>query len=445
MANMLCKLVCVTLASACYRVRFPSTAIALSSEGKAVRLQAFSTQKQFAREMQESCHTPSLVLSRVGRHLSQENDTDGKMSSLVLVRLAKMMISRSNELFYSDRSDIKRHDFATSLNSIMDLDDETSSNDALSILRKVCDILAKAIVSGGEYHIASQHDMNVEGFKAAGILSRLCFPPGSKGFRESNASVFSALGEAFRNVHPETLNEHHLSGLKWAYDCLSLADDGEEKAERSDSFNIPTHILSAYQGLELPFRVFPGFFSLESGDIGLTVSNIRSQVSFRTEEIRTTATERIVKERRQTAWEGEDYVPGFAYSGKIMETCALSPVVKRVRDQLHRETGTLYDCCLLNSYPDGDSGMRYHIDPDQGKLWGYETAVVSVGAARRFAFRELDMNRRKQPHNFVVMDGDVVEMFGDCQSRFQHTVKTAEDKHERAERCSLVFKKYLHD
>jgi alkylated DNA repair dioxygenase AlkB len=44
---------------------------------------------------------------------------------------------------------------------------------------------------------------------------------------------------------------------------------------------------------------------------------------------------------------------------------------------------------------------------------------------------------------FVLFHGDVTEMFGDCQLRFQHTVKTAEGKNEMAPRASLVFKKTL--
>mmetsp|Transcript_10362 Transcript_10362/g.11817 ORF Transcript_10362/g.11817 Transcript_10362/m.11817 type:complete len:147 (+) Transcript_10362:1065-1505(+) len=138
-----------------------------------------------------------------------------------------------------------------------------------------------------------------------------------------------------------------------------------------------------------------------------------------------------------------------------------SEVVANVRDRLHNETSHYYDGCLLNFYPDGDSAMRYHIDPEQGERWDYETAVVSIGATRRFAFRSIiddnsggsgdrTSNGRKglvagdsKPHMFVLMNGDVVEMFNDCQERFQHTVKTSELKGESAPRVSLVFKKTL--
>ena len=132
-----------------------------------------------------------------------------------------------------------------------------------------------------------------------------------------------------------------------------------------------------------------------------------------------------------------------------MKTRPFSSLVRSVRDELRAKTGEDYDCCLLNLYPDGESGMRYHIDPDQGELWGYETAVVSVGAARRFAFRpipgiDLDLEGNiGKVHNFVVMDGDVTEMFGLCQQKYQHTVKVAEGRGETASRSSLVYKKTL--
>ena len=93
--------------------------------------------------------------------------------------------------------------------------------------------------------------------------------------------------------------------------------------------------------------------------------------------------------------------------------------------------------------------MRYHCDPDQGTLWDFITSVVSVGASRRVAFRSMmvppttdkNQQQQQQPHTFVVMHGDVMEMFRDCQSTYQHTVKTAEDKGELTPRVSLVFKK----
>jgi alkylated DNA repair dioxygenase AlkB len=157
------------------------------------------------------------------------------------------------------------------------------------------------------------------------------------------------------------------------------------------------------------------------------------------DDIRTNSNQ-LIKECRKTAWEGDEGVAPFAYAGKAMPRKPWSPVVRAVRDRLVDETLQYYDGCLLNLYPDGGSGMRYHIDPDQGTLWDYDTAVVSVGATRRFAFREID-SHTSQPYNFVLMHGDVTSMFGDCQERYQHTVKKADNKRENAARASFVYKR----
>ena len=87
--------------------------------------------------------------------------------------------------------------------------------------------------------------------------------------------------------------------------------------------------------------------------------------------------------------------------------------------------------------------MRYHIDPDQGTLWDYSTSVVSIGATRKFSFRELvpESSPESKPHVFTLFQGDCTEMFGDCQTRFQHMVRKAETSDESAARASLVFKK----
>ena len=88
--------------------------------------------------------------------------------------------------------------------------------------------------------------------------------------------------------------------------------------------------------------------------------------------------------------------------------------------------------------------MRYHSDPDQGTLWDYDTAVVSIGASRRFLFRPISASpeqQQQQAHSFVVMDSDVTYMFRDCQTLYQHSLKNAEDQQETASRISLVFKR----
>jgi alkylated DNA repair dioxygenase AlkB len=363
-------------------------------------LSSTSPKRSLVSELQR-CFTPKSILEDVGRHLHPEIDPQGTLSSLILVRLSKQLINRGN----------CGDDWG---------DDDISWN----LLRNIVQTLASARWRSS----ARALDAAVEGTKAASVMSRLL---------KNDVSVETwepLLGQWHQEADriASELEPHHLSGLKFSLDCFQLLDN---------ELFLPSEIQKEYDLLNLPFRVRPASFQdLHS----LTVSELVRQVDFEVDDIRTTSN-RVIKERRQTAWEGDSHVAPFAYSGKSMKKKPWSPLVLDVRDRLHQQTGEYYDGCLLNLYPDGGSGMRFHIDPDQGTLWGYETAVVSVGATRRFAFRDIpnDQNRDVNTHVFTLMHGDVTEMFEDCQKRLQHTVKTAEAKNEMSSRASLVFKKTL--
>lgn len=132
----------------------------------------------------------------------------------------------------------------------------------------------------------------------------------------------------------------------------------------------------------------------------------------------------------------------FRYSGKVMrpEPGGLTPLLAAVRDRLHERFGCHYDSVLINLYPDGKSGMRFHSDPLYDE-WSADTAVVSVGCARTLVFRASnDFSRRVQ---FVVRSGDVTRMHGDCQERWQHSIKVEREAADATERVSLVYKKRL--
>jgi alkylated DNA repair dioxygenase AlkB len=358
------------------------------------------TNQPLVRSLQQ-CFTPQDVLKSVGSQLNDEVDPFGAVSSLVLIRLCKQFIALDN------CGETTALDWIASVSQTKNL-------------KTVVDTLAIA-----DWNSPKSLDAAVEGLKAASVISRIV---------PSLHDEWNPLLETWdRRVDlAKQLEAHQLSGLRWSYDCFQL--------NSRFPLCLPSNVEEAYEKLELPFRIIPGCFDEELDS--LSVRNLKEEVQFRSEQIRA-ASGRVVEERRQTAWQGDEHVAPFAYSGKAMERRQWSPVVQRVREKLHQKTGHDYDCCLLNLYPDGGSGMRYHSDPDQGTLWGYETAVVSVGASRRFAFREVPENAnspQQTPHTFVVRDGDVTEMVADCQARFQHTVKTAEDKHEEAPRASLVFK-----
>lgn len=360
----------------------------------------------------QTCFTADQLLDRVARHLFSSTDPDGSISSLVLVRLSKQLISLDNE------------------------QRDTGSAGGSPLLGDIDIDQFGQVVSCLTESNENQNSL-IEGTKACAILSRLLY---------RDCLVEDSLVNPLASFWHERdcaalasgLEPYQLSGLKWTFATFDFIMN--EKGDGSVSF--PSCLQSAYDDLDLPFAILPGYFSNEQD---LSVDSLTSQVQFRVDDIRTESN-KVVKERRQTAWEGDASVSPFAYAGKSMPRTAWSPVVRKVRDTLYDRTGQYYDGCLLNLYPNGQSGMRYHIDPDQGDLWDYDTAVVSVGATRRFALRSTppepqNRDRQTQPHSFAVFHGDVTHMFGECQQRFQHTVKKADNKKEECARSSLVFKR----
>lgn len=369
-----------------------------------------TTTRSLSAKLQR-CFTPQSILENVGRHISADTDPHGLLSSLVLVRLSKQLISIGN----------------------MPSQQQEASSPTESLPLRYLTPAIRTLSSSNWSDSPKSLDAAVEGTKAASTLLR-CLPNVGSSCLEPLLERWTH--ESDKVSSSDQLQPHQLSGLKWSFDCFKVIDP---------TCTLPSSIEDSYDRLNLPFRIRPNF--LKSVDC-LSLETLIDQVDFKVDDIRTNSNH-VVKERRKTAWEGDDSVGPFFYSGKSMDRRRWSPLVLDVRDRLHLTTGQYYDCCLLNLYPDGDSGMRYHIDPDQGTLWDFETAVVSIGATRKFAFREISTDdddntkQTQQPHVFVLMHGDVTEMFSNCQTKFQHTVKTSETGNDVSPRASLVFKKSL--
>lgn len=385
--------------------------IFLWSEVLALNVAPALARSTLVAELQR-CSTPLDVLNRIGRHVTPTIDPDGSLCSLILVRCSKQLIRLENagevntELIELERAD--------------------------KLLVAVTNCLTTANLS----NINSL----VEGTKACSILARLL----CSSERWSTWKALVCFWERNASELVQHMQDHHLSSIKWAFDSFRVVSN-------EASVELPISLQDAYDDLHLPFCILPGCLTDDAALSDLSVAAIVSEVDFRLDDIRTTSSAEVVKERRQTAWQGDDGVGPFCYSGKSMPRSDWSSTVKLIRERLAQATGQYYDGCLLNLYPDGRSGMRYHIDPDQGSLWDYDTAVVSIGATRRFAFRRITRNsyerskgqtkQQPQPHNYVIMHGDVTYMFGDCQKSFQHAVKNADNKNEATPRVSLVFKR----
>lgn len=141
---------------------------------------------------------------------------------------------------------------------------------------------------------------------------------------------------------------------------------------------------------------------------------------------------------RKIAFQGD---PGIAYtySGGLYEAAAWHHHVLALRERLEAETGTGFNCALLNLYRDGNDSMGWHSD-DEPEL-GREPVIasVSLGAPRRFVLR--GRSDRQCRHELVPEHGSLILMRGDMQAHWQHQVpKTARAVESR---INLTFRKIL--
>jgi len=141
-----------------------------------------------------------------------------------------------------------------------------------------------------------------------------------------------------------------------------------------------------------------------------------------------------VDEPRKTCWMSDNDVT-LEYSDKTMKPIRMSKSIEEIRDKLNSEFNIYYDSVLVNLYPDGGAGMRYHSDPIDNK-WDTNFMIVSFGAIRKIVFRDIKNFDNKYAFDFN--DGDCINMFDDCQDLYQHSIR--KDKHIKDPRVSLVFK-----
>lgn len=167
--------------------------------------------------------------------------------------------------------------------------------------------------------------------------------------------------DLYHNLLARRVNElspGDISGLAWCWHKLGFQ---------------PPRLPSALAEVTatLPFRVLIGALKANEDEDEeeeeeaslLDLEGLRAEVDLKRDTIQLSP-EKTIEESRLTAWQGTQ---PFYYSGKEMPARPMTPRIARIRDRLEKLTGVRYDCVLINMYETGKTGMRYHVDPDQGR------------------------------------------------------------------------------
>ena len=88
--------------------------------------------------------------------------------------------------------------------------------------------------------------------------------------------------------------------------------------------------------------------------------------------------------RREVAWHG-DKPYRYTYSHSTKTALPWTPTLAGLKAEVEAASGTGYNCCLLNLYHSGETGMAWHAD-DENLGW---SAILALGSfsGGRFALR----------------------------------------------------------
>jgi alkylated DNA repair dioxygenase AlkB len=135
---------------------------------------------------------------------------------------------------------------------------------------------------------------------------------------------------------------------------------------------------------------------------------------------------RRVKMPRLTAWYGD---PGatYTYSGLRNEPRPWTPALSELRREVETTAAHPFNSVLLNFYRSGDDYMSWHRD-DEPELGPRPTiASATLGAARRFQFREVRpaVAGTRKTHEIELTHGSLLVMREETQQAWEHGIPKA--------------------
>jgi len=144
---------------------------------------------------------------------------------------------------------------------------------------------------------------------------------------------------------------------------------------------------------------------------------------------------REVDSPRLSSWIG-DADAHYRYSGTAFKPHPWPAALLPLRARLQAECERGFNSVLVNRYRDGRDAMGWHSD-DEPELGSRPViASLSLGAPRRFVFRQRGDHALKR--ELVLGHGDLLLMAGDTQHLYQHALpRTARPV---GERINLTFR-----
>ena len=161
--------------------------------------------------------------------------------------------------------------------------------------------------------------------------------------------------------------------------------------------------------------------------------HLSSEIEWKAERLKMMGKEIVLK--RKVAWYGT--MPfEYSYSGTSKTALPFTADLLDLKFRVEQKSCSTYNACLLNYYPDGESGMAWHSDDENSIVAKSSIASLSFGAPRRFLLKHRFTGEQKE---LVLEHGSLLEMKGETQAFWLHSVPKSKTIH--GARINLTFRK----
>ena len=138
--------------------------------------------------------------------------------------------------------------------------------------------------------------------------------------------------------------------------------------------------------------------------------------------------------RRKVAWYGDSSFD-YTYSNTTKRALPWTEELLKLKGLIEEKCDSCFNSCLLNLYHDGTEGMAWHSDDEKALGKNTVIASLSLGAARKFAFKHKETGEKRE---IILDNGTLLVMKGTTQTHWLHRLPpTVKVKHAR---INLTFR-----
>lgn len=143
---------------------------------------------------------------------------------------------------------------------------------------------------------------------------------------------------------------------------------------------------------------------------------------------------KLIVTKRKVAWYGDEPF-NYTYSKTTKSALPWTKELLELKQIIENKSGETFNSCLLNLYHSGEEGMSWHSDDEKDLKKNGTIASLSLGAARKFAFKH---KVSKQTVSVVLENGSLLIMKGRTQSNWLHRLPPT--KRISTPRINLTFR-----